>query len=94
MDESKEVSEETLGTTKKEFGRKFFVWIVWVILVIAIAVLVFLGRLGEDIFSQSLNSFYIISIVYIGGNVTQKVGKYASDAVADYILNKKKEGEK
>lgn len=80
-------------TNKKELGRKFFVFLVWIILVVAIAVLVGMGKCSEDIFSQTMKSFYVISIVYIGGNVTQKLGKYAVEAVSDYVSSKT-EGEK
>lgn len=89
MDEIKEIDSEMAATNKKELGRKFFVFLVWIFLVIAVAVLVGVGRLGEDIFAQALNSFYIISITYIGGNVAQKIGKYVSEAIG-----KNSEGEK
>ena len=83
-----EPSENT-QPNKKELGRKFFVFIVWVVLVAAVAVLVGLQRLSESSFDKVIDCFYIVSIVYIGGNVVQKVGRNVADAFI-----KKEEGEK
>lgn len=81
--------QETTQPSKKELGRKFFVFIVWVVLVIAVAILVWLQRLSELSFNKVIDNFYIVSIVYIGGNVAQKIGRNVADAFI-----KKEEGEK
>lgn len=81
--------EITEAGTKKELGRKFFVFIVWVFLVIAVALLIGFGKLSETSFDKVIDNFYIVSIVYIGGNVAQKIGRNVADAFV-----KKEEGEK
>lgn len=81
--------QESTQPSKKELGRKFFVFIVWVVLVIAVAILVWLQRLSELSFNKVIDNFYIVSIVYIGGNVAQKIGRNVADAFI-----KKEEGEK
>lgn len=79
MTEEKEVTEVS---TKKELGRKFFVFIVWVLLVVAVAILNGMGKLSEVSFDKVIDNFYIVSIVYIGGNVVQKVGRNVADALS------------
>lgn len=81
--------EITEAGTKKELGRKFFVFIVWVFLVVAVALLIGFGKLSETSFDKVIDNFYIVSIVYIGGNVAQKIGRNVADAFV-----KKEEGEK
>ena len=81
--------QETAQSSKKELGRKFFVFIVWMVLVAAVAVLVGIQRLSESSFDKVIDNFYIVSVVYIGGNVVQKVGRNVADAFI-----KKEGGEK
>lgn len=86
--EENELQENT-QPSKKELGRKFFVFIVWTVLVVTVAVLVGLQRLSEPSFDKVIDSFYIVSVVYIGGNVAQKIGRNVADA-----FSKKEGGEK
>ena len=90
MNETKEMVADVSTTTKKELGRKFFVFLVWLVLVVIVAVLIGMGRIGEPILEKALDNFFIVSVTYIGGNVLQKGTRY----VAEAIKSKVEEGEK
>ena len=93
----KEKEEKTEDSKLK--SRKFAVWLVW--LVIAVLVLIILGvsiivtkQTDEslvELFSNTINDFFIISAIYLGVNVVQK----GAFAIADVLAGKKEqEGEK
>ncbi len=76
-------------------SRKFTVWLVW--LIIAVLVLAVLGisvivtkNTNEkliDLFSNTLQNFFVISAIYLGVNVLQK----GAFAIADVFTAKKEE---
>ncbi len=76
-------------------SRKFTVWLVW--LIIAALVLAVLGisvivtkNTNEkliDLFSNTLQNFFVISAIYLGVNVLQK----GAFAIADVFTAKKEE---
>ena len=76
-------------------SRKFTVWLVW--LIIAVLVLAVFGisvivtkNTNEkliDLFSNTLQNFFVISAIYLGVNVLQK----GAFAIADVFAAKKEE---
>lgn len=84
-------------TKKKLSSRKFLVWVIWmVILVLMVALCVVVSVITKkldnsfvDFLSSVLNYFFVISIIYLGANVTQK-GVYA---LKDYFCGKHKDDE-
>lgn len=76
-------------------SRKFTVWLVW--LIIAVLVLAVFGisvivtkNANEkliDLFSNTLQNFFVISAIYLGVNVLQK----GAFAIADVFTAKKEE---
>ena len=82
-------------------SRKFLVWITWLVLALSLIIIctmfLFVVKSSEkfteianiaiEFIKQILGWFFIISSVYLGVNVTQKVGL----AIADIFTSKKDE---
>lgn len=62
-------------------SRKFVVWLIWLILTIAVVVYTFITR-ETDLLHKALESFFAISMMYLGMNVGQKIGFAFADALA------------
>lgn len=90
MKEKEEKTEES-----KLKSRKFSVWLVWLIIVVLILVTLGISIIitketnGSlvDLFSNTLQNFFYISIAYLGVNVVQK----GAFAIADVLAAKKEE---
>lgn len=67
-------------TNNKLSSRKFIVWLVWLVLTLIVGVYAFM-KSATDLFEKSLNSFFAISMMYLGMNAGQKVGFAISDAL-------------
>lgn len=83
-----EAVEENKDVKKKTDSRKFIVWLVWLLIVIVnlaidlTIVLVTKKSMGTEIVSLTekiLGWFFAISMMYLGMNVTQKVGFAITD---------------
>lgn len=62
-------------------SRKFVVWLIWLILTIAVVVYTFITQ-ETDLLHKALESFFAISMMYLGMNVGQKIGFAFADALA------------
>lgn len=74
------MSEEKTQTDSKLSSRKFVVWLVWLILTLGVGIYAFMKN-ATDLFEKTINSFFAISMMYLGMNVGQKVGFALSDAL-------------
>lgn len=62
-------------------SRKFVVWLIWLMLTIAVVVYTFITQ-ETDLLHKALESFFAISMMYLGMNVGQKIGFAFADALA------------
>ena len=74
------MSEENTQTDSKLSSRKFVVWLVWLIITIGTVVYMFICK-DSTLVEKTLDSFFYISMMYLGMNVGQKVGFAISDAL-------------
>lgn len=97
MSEKKETEKKEDNTKKKVESRKFVVWIVWLIITLLIisysfVVIAYTKQLQdklEGLIERTLSWFFAISMMYLGMNVTQKLGL----AVTDKLMPKEVQGE-
>ena len=62
-------------------SRKFVVWLIWLLITIAIVIYTFITQ-ESDLLHKALESFFAISMMYLGMNVGQKIGFAFADAIA------------
>lgn len=74
------MSEEKTQTDSKLSSRKFVVWLVWLVITAGTVVYMFIAK-DSALVEKTLDSFFYISMMYLGMNVGQKVGFAISDAL-------------
>ena len=67
-------------TDSKLASRKFIVWLVWLILTIGVVVYTFISQ-STTLLEKTLDSFFAVSMMYLGMNVVQKAGFAVADAL-------------
>ena len=72
------MNEEKTQTDSKLSSRKFVVWLVWLILTAGTVVYMFISK-DSTLVEKTLDSFFYVSMMYLGMNVGQKVGFAISD---------------
>ena len=74
------MNEEKTQTDSKLSSRKFVVWLVWLIITAGTVVYMFISK-DSTLVEKTLDSFFYVSMMYLGMNVGQKVGFAISDAL-------------
>ena len=83
---------EEKTSDSKLTSRKFAVWIVWLLLTVGILIYSFF-RGDSSILVKALDSFFFISMMYLGMNVGQKVGFAVADALTKHKDSEEEEDE-
>ena len=71
---------EDKTTENKLSSRKFIVWLVWLILTLGVGVYTFIAN-STTLLEKTLDSFFAVSMMYLGMNAGQKIGFALSDAL-------------
>ncbi len=74
------MSEEKTQMDNKLSSRKFVVWLVWLLLTAGTVVYMFISK-DSTLAEKTLDSFFYVSMMYLGMNAGQKVGIAISDAL-------------
>ena len=74
------MDKEKTQTDSKLSSRKFIVWLVWLLLTAGTVVYMFISK-DSTLTENTLDSFFYVSMMYLGMNVGQKVGFAISDAL-------------
>jgi hypothetical protein len=93
------MAEEKTESTSKLQSRKFLVWMIWCIIAVAniiidgIVIIVTRSITAEmvSLTEKVLGWFFAISMMYLGMNVTQKVGYAVSNAIGGAMAGKAEE---
>lgn len=75
-----EEKKSTTTTDSKLSSRKFIVWLIWLILTIGVGAYTFVAQ-STALLEKTLDSFFAISMMYLGMNAGQKIGFALSDAL-------------
>ena len=86
------MSKTENNSESKLNSRKFLVWIVWLLLTLGVGVYTFLSK-ETALLEKTLDSFFAVSMMYLGMNVVQKAGFAVADAIHKTYSNKEKEDE-
>ena len=87
-----EEKNSTTTTDSKLSSRKFVVWLVWLIITIGVGVYTFISQ-STTLLEKTLDSFFAVSMMYLGMNVAQKAGFAVADALYKNYSNKEKDDE-
>ena len=74
------MNEEKTQTDSKLSSRKFVVWLVWLIITVGTVVYMFITK-DSTLVEKTLDSFFYVSMMYLGMNAGQKIGFAISDAL-------------
>lgn len=74
------MNEEKTQMNSKFSSRKFIVWLVWLLLTAGTVVYMFISK-DSTLVEKTLDSFFYVSMMYLGMNAGQKVGFAISDAL-------------
>lgn len=81
---------EDKTTDSKLSSRKFIIWLVWLVLTLGVGVYTFVTQ-STSLLEKTLDSFFAVSMMYLGMNAGQKIGFALSNALVKNKHHSKEE---